>query len=736
MSVFKCKMCGGTLEINGGESVATCDYCGTQQTLPRTSDDVIQNLFNRANNLRLKSEFDKAEQLYEKILEKDNTEAEAHWGIVLCKYGIEYVEDPKTMERVPTCHRTLFDAVTTNADYLAAIEHSDTLQKSIYEKEARAIDEIQKDILKIAKNEEPFDVFICYKETDDSGKRTVDSTIANDIYYQLTREGLKVFYAAITLEDKLGQEYEPYIFAALNSSKVMLVLGTKPEYFTAVWVKNEWSRYLKLLKNDRSKMLIPCYRDMDAYELPEEFSHLQAQDMSKIGFMQDVIRGIKKVTAREENNNQPSKPQSSKTTDSNVESLLKRAFMFVEDGDFETAEKYCEKVLDSEPENTDAYLCKLMIAKKVTTKEKLKECDTPLEQDSNYLRILRTGDEKLVNELKKYNEETKEHYNETTRKKNARKRNRRIVSLILIVVLIIAAVVVWKTIVSPMMKYEDAKALLDDGKYDEAIAVLEELGDYEDSKQLITECTYLKAISFMENNMYDEAFAIFEELGNYKDSADMINKIKPLQVKQKLYNDIKETGTCFWGSYEQDNDLSNGAEPIEWLVLEVKDDKALVISKYALDCKLYNTSFMNVTWETCTLRKWLNSDFVGSAFSADEKSMISTVTVSADKNPIYITNPGNATQDQVFVLSITEANNYFSTDSERKCKPTDYAVAGGADADIYTGCCDWWLRTPGYRQTGAAAVSYSGGVSSYGNGICQEYIAVRPAMWIDLSKVK
>ena len=128
-------------------------------------------------------------------------------------------------------------------------------------------------------------MFICYKETDENGKRTVDSTVANDIYYQLTKEGLKVFYAAITLENKLGQEYEPYIFSALNSAKVMLVIGTKPEYFEAVWVKNEWSRYLALIRGGAKKVLIPAYRDMDPYDLPEEFSHLQAQDI-----LRDVLK--------------------------------------------------------------------------------------------------------------------------------------------------------------------------------------------------------------------------------------------------------------------------------------------------------------------------------------------------------------------------------------------------------------------------------------------------------------
>lgn len=100
MPVFKCKMCGGTLGIQQGASVAVCEYCGTRQTLPKSDDDVIANLFNRANNLRLRCEFDKAEQIYEKIVQQDDGEAEAYWGIVLCKYGIEYVEDPKTFTLV------------------------------------------------------------------------------------------------------------------------------------------------------------------------------------------------------------------------------------------------------------------------------------------------------------------------------------------------------------------------------------------------------------------------------------------------------------------------------------------------------------------------------------------------------------------------------------------------------------------------------------------------------------
>lgn len=403
MATLKCKMCGGNLEVVEGTTVCECEYCGTTQTVPKVQDDVTSNLFNRANNLRMKSEFDKAQEIYEKIVSQNENESEAYWGIVLCKFGIEYVEDPATFKKIPTCHRTQLESVLTDVDYLAAIEHADISQKTVYEDEAKEIDNLQHNILEIVHKEEPFDVFICYKETDENGKRTQDSVIANDIYHQLTQEGLKVFYAAITLEDKLGQEYEPYIFAALTSAKVLLAIGTKPEYFSAVWVKNEWSRYLKLMKNDRSKLLIPCYKDMDAYDLPEEFSHLQAQDMSKIGFINDVIRGIKKVVVKDE-------PKATErivekvvetTTNSNTVPLLKRAFMFLDDCEWDSANEYAEKVLDIDPECADAYIVKLYAENKIRNRDTFRAAglDTDeIEMSNNYKKAYKFGNKAELEE--------------------------------------------------------------------------------------------------------------------------------------------------------------------------------------------------------------------------------------------------------------------------------------------------------------------------------------------------
>ena len=298
-------MCGGDLNVTQGVKVIECEYCGTNQTVAGADDDKKINLINRANSLRLNNEFDKAEAIYESVIADFPDEAEAYWGICLCKYGIEYVDDPRTKAKIPTCHRTSYKSIYDDESYHRTLECSDASTRQLYCAEARAIDELQRDILKVVNNVEPYDVFICYKETDAYGQRTKDSVMAQDIYDSLTEKGYKVFFSRITLEDKLGREYEPYIFAALNSAKVMLSIGTCKEHFEAVWVKNEWSRYLDLMASDRDKTLIPCYCDISPYDMPPEFRNLQGQDMGKIGFRQDLVRGIGKLLGDTKTTSQP-----------------------------------------------------------------------------------------------------------------------------------------------------------------------------------------------------------------------------------------------------------------------------------------------------------------------------------------------------------------------------------------------------------------------------------------------
>ncbi|MBQ8357270.1 MAG: leucine-rich repeat protein [Clostridia bacterium] len=293
--IFNCKMCGGDLIIAEKSSVATCKYCRMQQTLPKLPDERRAGLYKRANEYRRNNEFDKAMALYEGILAEDTTDAEAYWSLCLCRYGIEYVEDPKSGLRIPTCHRTHFKSILQDRDYLCALEHAEGGARELYRTEAERIDAIQKNILAISAKESRFDIFISYKDSDENDERTVDSVIAEQIYHELMARGYKVFFSRITLEDKIGSAYEPYIFSALNSARLMLVVGTRTEYINAVWVRNEWSRFLEMIERGEKKTIVPCFKDMSLRDWPDEFRALQYQDMGKVGAMQDLLRGIDKI---------------------------------------------------------------------------------------------------------------------------------------------------------------------------------------------------------------------------------------------------------------------------------------------------------------------------------------------------------------------------------------------------------------------------------------------------------
>ena len=355
MSVIKCKMCGGDLELIDGSSVAVCEYCGSQQTVPAADNEKKLTLFARANRLRLACEFDKAAGVYESIVADFPTEAEAYWGLVLCRYGIEYVDDPATGKKIPTCHRSSFDSVMEDSDFEQALENADAVARRVYRDEAKAIEELRRGIVEVSGKEPPYDIFICYKETAEDGQRTVDSVIAQDVYDALTEKGYRVFFSRISLEDKLGTEYEPYIFAALHSAKIMLAFGTDYEYYNAVWVKNEWSRFLQLMTKDKSKHLIPCYKGIDAYDMPKEFAKLQAQDMGKVGAMQDLLRGVDKIMGKGAGA-APAPAAVNAPVNATVDSLLDRAWMFLEDEDYQKAHEYFERVLDIDPRNSRAYL--------------------------------------------------------------------------------------------------------------------------------------------------------------------------------------------------------------------------------------------------------------------------------------------------------------------------------------------------------------------------------------------
>lgn len=619
MSILKCKMCGGDLEVKQGSSLAVCTYCGTQQTILTESNERKTKLFNRAHELRLNNDFDQAMGIFESIISEYPNEAEAYWGRCLCKYGIEYVDDYATKTKVPTCHRTSYDSILNDNNYHKAVELAPIEARDLYFNEALQIDKIQRNILSIARSERPYDIFICYKETDNR-QRTVDSVLAQNIYDALVEQGgYKVFFSRITLEDKLGEEFEPYIFSALNTAKVMLVVGTSNINMNSVWVKNEWSRYLELMKEDKGKLLIPCYSDMDAYDLPEEFRNLQAQDMNKIGFMQDLIRGIKKVVsptmAKSSGINAPGA-----VTD--IKALLKRIENFVEDNNWTSADDYCERVLDIDPDNAQAYLYKLLIDKRVASVEELKNCADSFENNINYNRLVKLADEKLKLKLKGYIEYIQEKKNkarvarekaeqqrlihEKEQRDIRRKRILRYTTIGTVLTITIVAVTMgyiylykpWKI---NMDKYQYAMSLFEKGDLVQAAERFEEIQGFKDSSDVAQKALnlieeeklnrYNEACALLDQEEYDKAINLFNEMDGYKDSSELILESKYRKAKKGYLNGDRHESIAIFMELEDYKDTQEILRENKYEILAVELNNcndADEIKRLIKDIKIYN----------------------------------------------------------------------------------------------------------------------------------------------------
>lgn len=296
MAVLKCKSCGGPLDANEGSKIVECSYCGLKQTIPQMDDEFILQMFNQANELRRQFDFDGAKSFLQAVVSRYPEDAEAYWQICLCKYGIMYVEDQLTGKQIPTFYRMIPQSILSDPDYLKA----KTLAGATgwkYEEEALKIEKLQKKILELTGNETPYDIFICYKKSDvDTGRQTEDSKIAGQIYMKLLETGYRVFWSERSLP--AGSEYEPYIYAALTTAKVMLILGTDKRYFDATWVKNEWVRYLDMMAKDPKKTIITCYKNIDPEDIPVKLRSLQALNMGDMLFSSDLLDRIQKKLPR------------------------------------------------------------------------------------------------------------------------------------------------------------------------------------------------------------------------------------------------------------------------------------------------------------------------------------------------------------------------------------------------------------------------------------------------------
>ena len=401
--LIKCKICGDTEFAEVGE-LLQCRSCKHKTPKPKENAELLE----RANNLRFETKsFDEAANLYEEIIRITPDEAEAYWGRVLCRYGIEYVKDSDG-RYLPTCHRTLEGSILDDGDYKMAVMKAERGMSQYYMAEAQTIDEYQTKIKVIAAKEEPYDVFISFKATDEFGRPTEDSLLAQELYYYLTKNlGLKVFFSNITLKDKAGQEYEPMIYAALSSATVMVLVGTKPEYVNATWVKNEWSRYAKMVAEARaqnkSKYIVTALKDMRPEQLPSVLASYQAVNLAELGAKEklcsniDSLIGDLRVSAQKSTAAATPAFGASDMLSAEAENLCNLGYQQLSLRDFNKANEYFQKAIEKKSNAALAHWGMLLATQGASDDNELADKRFNIKENSYYKLAMQyaSGEEKM-----------------------------------------------------------------------------------------------------------------------------------------------------------------------------------------------------------------------------------------------------------------------------------------------------------------------------------------------------
>ena len=420
---MKCIYCGGEVLVQPGSGIGICTHCMAENPLPKKEE--IRELYEKAGEALRESRFDEAKECFQELLIENPDDAAVCSGFALSEYGIEYVTDPATGEQLPTLHRLSLQKFSEYLYTKKAIDLSwNSLDRDFYIRQSELIDSIQVKSLSISSQETPVDVFICYKRSEEGEKRTADSRMAADYYRELTRRGYQVFFAEETL--KAGEEYEPRIFAALQSAKVMIAFASKREYYEAVWVKNEWSRYAALIERDleekrrTDRLLIPMFQHMKHEELPEalrgmpsyvemmtsanpksELLNLVAGHFKrgKAENVSDILREVRGsgLTGRGAASGESAARSGGRLSggaESGLEESMEKTRMLATvrlvNKDFEEAEQLFRRALGQPGGGTDPenWLGLMMSVRNIAGKEALASYDTPIDDDEYYQKAL------------------------------------------------------------------------------------------------------------------------------------------------------------------------------------------------------------------------------------------------------------------------------------------------------------------------------------------------------------
>ena len=255
---FKCKGCGNELNAANAESgVVVCEYCGMARTVPKreTKPAALSYLMLAEHDLDVCA-FDNAFTGYKKAAEADGEEPEAYFGMALARFNVQYLKDltGQKIRLQPICHEVSGKRFCEDANYKKALEKATSAQRAEYERKGKEIDYIRREFEKLEAEGLDYDCFLCVKVTDDETKlRTKDYKRADDIYFNLRKKGYKPFFSERELDDVTGADYEARILYALYSSECMIVVCGNENYLQTPWVKNEYTRFLKLIGDEEKE---------------------------------------------------------------------------------------------------------------------------------------------------------------------------------------------------------------------------------------------------------------------------------------------------------------------------------------------------------------------------------------------------------------------------------------------------------------------------------------------------